>query len=95
MKKIYEKLYIRDKKNKPRVWWLEQNDGAYRAVSGIDQGKMVTSDWTYTTTTNEGRSNERDPIAQATFEIESIVSKMKVIVPEFRSMNSTFESLDN
>ena len=30
-----------------------------------------------------------------TFEIENIVSKMKVIVPEFRSMNSTFESLDN
>ena len=30
-----------------------------------------------------------------TFDIENIVSKMKVIVPEFRSMNSTFESLDN
>lgn len=71
MKKEYKKLYSRDSKGKIRIWWLEQFDGKYRTHAGVQDGKIVTSEWTQAEGKNVGRANETTPTEQATSEIES------------------------
>jgi len=75
MNKAYKKLYSRDSKNKIRIWWLEQSDGKYRTNAGVQDGKIVTSDWTIAEGKNVGRANETTPTEQATSEIESKYEK--------------------
>lgn len=71
MKKIFETLYKIDNRGKVREWRMEQDGANYRTVAGLQDGKQVTSKWTEAKATNVGRANERDPVAQATSEIES------------------------
>lgn len=71
MKKTYDTLYKIDTREKVREWRMEQDGSRYRTVAGLQDGKQVTSEWTQAKVTNAGRANERDPVAQATFEIES------------------------
>ena len=88
----YQKLFIRDRKNKIRVWYIDRDVSSYRMISGIKDGKLVVSDWTHATKTNEGRSNERNEEQQAIFEIEAIYKKKKEegyseVIPEHQQMN--------
>lgn len=71
MQKIYDEIFKFDSAGKIRVWSMEQDGDRYRTISGIKGGKLVTSEWTVAQPTNVGRSNERDGVAQATFEIEA------------------------
>lgn len=75
MQKLFDTLYKIDTKGKMRVWAMEQNGSRYRTLAGIQYGSIVESGWTQTEATNVGRANERDPVAQATFEIEAEYKK--------------------
>lgn len=69
MNKIYETLYSRDSKGKVRIWMMEQNNEKFRTISGLQDGKKVTTNWTTAESKNIGKSNETNPIEQATKEI--------------------------
>ena len=71
MQKIYDTIYKIDSKNKVRVWYMEQNNDTYRTWDGTQDGKIKCSEWRVAIPTNIGKSNERDGVAQAAFEIES------------------------
>lgn len=75
MKKIYDSIYKFDTKGKPRIWYMEQDDSKHRTIAGIKGGNLVEAGWTQCEATNVGRSNERDPVQQATFEIEAEYEK--------------------
>jgi DNA ligase-1 len=75
MQKTFDRIYKRDSKGLLRVWYMEQDGSRYRTIAGLDGGKLVTSEWTQAEPTNVGRSNERDGVAQATFEIEAAYEK--------------------
>lgn len=75
MQKIFDTIYKRDSKGKLRVWFMEQDGSRYRTTAGLEGGSLVTSEWTQAEPTNVGRSNERDGVAQATFEIEAAYEK--------------------
>jgi len=75
MNKTYDVCYKKDSKGKTRIWYMEQEGSKFRTIAGLKDGKLVTSEWTQAETTNEGRSNERDPVAQATFEIKATYKK--------------------
>jgi DNA ligase-1 len=68
-------LYKRTKTGAITQWTIEAKDGATRSTHGQVDGKLVTSTWYIAETTNEGRSNERDPVAQAEFEAQAIWKK--------------------
>ena len=71
MNKTYDKLFKIDSKGKVREWWMEQSGNLYRTFDGIQGGKIKSSDWRAAEATNVGKSNERNAIEQATFEINS------------------------
>lgn len=75
MQKTYDTIYKTDSKGKTRVWRMEQDGGRHRTISGIEGGKLVETEWTQCQPTNVGRANERDAVAQATFEIEAAYEK--------------------
>jgi DNA ligase-1 len=75
MQKILDAIYKRDTKGKLRVWSMEQDGSRFRTIAGLADGAEVTSEWTQAEATNVGRSNERDPVAQATFEVEAAYDK--------------------
>lgn len=75
MQKTYPTIYKRDSKGLLRVWSMEQDGPRYRTISGLADGKLVTTEWTRAHPTNEGRANYRDSTAQATFEIEAAYEK--------------------
>jgi DNA ligase 1 len=68
---LHKKLYKKDSKNKIRVWYVEQNIDKYRYYSGLDDGRLVSTDWTIAIPKNEGRSNSTSSEQQALLEIES------------------------
>lgn len=75
MKKTFEPLYKLDSKGKTRVWYMEQDGDKYRTFDGVHDGNVKASSWRTAKPTNVGRSNERDGVAQATFEIEANYTK--------------------
>jgi DNA ligase 1 len=75
MTKIFPEIFKRDSKGLLRVWQMEQEGERYRTISGLADGKKVTTEWTRAYPTNEGRANARDAVAQATFEIEAAYTK--------------------
>ncbi len=76
-----ETLYKLDSKGKVRVWYAETGtDGTrwgLRSIAGLEDGKKVTSEWTFVEQKNVGRSNETSLEEQATSEMESEVQKKK------------------
>jgi DNA ligase-1 len=76
-----ETLYKLDSKGKVRVWHSETGtDGTrwgLRSIAGLEDGKKVTSEWTYVEQKNVGRSNETSLEEQAKSEMESEVQKKK------------------
>lgn len=73
LEKHYDKLFKEDTKGKTRVWWLEQKGSSYRSHAGINEGKIVTSEWTVATS----KANVSNPVDQATKEIEAEYNKKR------------------
>ena len=77
MNKTFPTLYTRDTLGNIRIWYMEQEANKYRAVSGLQDGEKVTSEWTVTAAKNEGKKNATTAIEQATKEIEAKYKKQK------------------
>jgi DNA ligase-1 len=71
----FDTLYHIDGNQNVRVWWMEQNGDEYRAVSGVENGQLVTSEWKKAKAKNVGRANATTAVQQATLEIESQYTK--------------------
>tara|TARA_R110000868_G_scaffold32231_1_gene117458 strand:+ start:1213 stop:2352 length:1140 start_codon:yes stop_codon:yes gene_type:complete len=69
------KLFSRDTKGKVRVWWMDQQGERYRTNSGLQDGEIVTSEWTVAEAKNAGKKNETSSISQATKEVEAKYKK--------------------
>lgn len=61
-------LYSRTNTGAIQTWTVEVLDECYRTIHGQLNGQLQTTEWTECVVTNEGRANERDPAAQASFE---------------------------
>lgn len=80
--KTYESMITIDTTGKERTWhaevgWNDENDAAYRTISGLVDGAKVTSNWTVTFGKNIGRSNETTALEQAKREVESLYQRRK------------------
>ena len=73
--KTYPTLYKLDTKGKIRVWHMEIDGDKYRSVSGLQNGKLVTSEWFYAKAKNVGKSNGTTPEEQAVSVVESTYRK--------------------
>jgi len=67
----YPTLYKRDTTGRVRIWRMERQGDRHRVISGLQDGAHTESGWTICEATNVGRSNERDPVAQAEFEVQA------------------------
>ena len=75
MDKVYPKLYTQDTLGKTREWWMEQSGNLYRTHSCVQDGQIVTSEWTQVEGKNIGKANETSGITQASKEIEAKYAK--------------------
>lgn len=73
----HPRLYTRDSIGNVRVWYMEQDNGRYRTVSGLMDGELVTSEWTVAKPKNIGRSNETNAEEQASAEVASRYKKQR------------------
>jgi len=73
----HPELYTRDSLGNVRVWYMEQDGGRYRTVSGLVDGERVTSEWTVAKPKNVGRRNETSAEEQASSEIASRYKKQR------------------
>lgn len=64
-------LYKRDSKGNLRIWRMEQDGGRYRTISGLADGKQVTTEWTEAQPKNVGKANATTAAEQAAAEIQS------------------------
>jgi DNA ligase-1 len=71
----FDTLYSRDSAGNVRVWHMEVEDNRFRTVSGLQDGKLVTSDWTVCSAKNVGRSNATTAQEQAVKEVEARYTK--------------------
>lgn len=75
--KAFPPLYKRGVKGEVRVWRMELGhnpaDGvaAHRVVSGIVDGAMTETGWSFTEAKNVGKKNETTPFTQAVSEVEN------------------------
>lgn len=63
-------LYKIDKKAATRVWYMESQGSRHRTVTGVLEGKMVTSEWTKCEAKNVGKANRVTASKQAEIEVE-------------------------
>lgn len=70
-------LYARTNTGAVQTWIVEIDGDKYRTIYGQLDGKLQTTDWTYTQFTNLGRANERTPTEQADFEAKAMWKKKK------------------
>ena len=83
MQTIYNlpKLYKRDTTGKVREWTmqygynLDETQAGTRTISGLQDGKKVTSEWFITEAKNVGRANATTNITQAKFEAQAEFDK--------------------
>ena len=83
MQTIYNlpKLYKRDTTGKVREWTmqygynLDKTQAGTRTISGLQDGKKVTSEWFITEAKNVGRANATTNITQAKFEAQAEFEK--------------------
>ena len=71
----HKEIYKIDSKGKVRVYFIEQDGGDYRMVTGVKDGAQVRSKWTAAIPKNLGKVNETSPEIQAGFEIASKYTK--------------------
>jgi intein/homing endonuclease len=77
MTKTYSTLYARATTGKILEWFVEQEGGKYRVISGQQDGKKVVSEWSLASPKNVGKANETTDVEQATIEIEALYTKKK------------------
>lgn len=75
-------LFKRDTKGKVRTWtiqygWDDDNTAGIRAISGLVDGKKITSVWNISEAKNVGRSNATTAKSQAEFEAQADHTKKK------------------
>ena len=63
-----DRLYKKDSKGKIRVLDIEIEGNGFRTISGLEDGKLVTSAWTVCTPKNIGKINETTSEEQAILE---------------------------
>jgi DNA ligase-1 len=68
-------VYKRDENGNVRQWMIEINGDKYRTISGVQGGKLVTSEWTVCEAKNVGRSNNTTPEEQAYAQAASLYKK--------------------
>lgn len=73
----HPKLYKRTATGAVQLWFLEQDGGKYRSVSGKVDGKLIVAAWTTAVPMNVGRSNATDAVSQAAAEISSHYAKKR------------------
>lgn len=75
---LYPKLYKSDSKGKLRSWRVETNEeGSYRTIAGLEDGKAAISEWTLCVAKNVGRSNETTPVQQCDIEVDALYQKKR------------------
>lgn len=72
---IHPTLYQIDSKGKARFWRMETDGGKHRTISGLIDGKEVTSGWVIVEAKNEGRANATTVEQQALSEVKSLYTK--------------------
>ena len=90
----YPNVYKRGRKGEVRVWAMELGQDVdvwgHRTVSGIMDGKLVTSGWTTCVAKNVGRANETSVHAQAEAEIAAAYEKKLEL-----TYHKDIDSIDN
>lgn len=64
-------LYKMDSRGNTRIWRMEQDGPRFRTISGLKDGKQVTTDWTVAERKNVGKTNATTAEEQAGLEIEA------------------------
>ena len=72
---LYETIYKRTSSGKVQVWTAEVEGNKYRTISGQEDGKKVTSEWTIAEPKNTGRANATTGEQQAVAEVEAMYAK--------------------
>lgn len=70
-----ETIYKRTSSGKVQIWYGELEDNKYRTVSGQEDGKKTTSEWTVCFGKNAGKANETTDEQQAAFELDALYKK--------------------
>lgn len=83
------RIYSKDSLGSIRVWSVEVEGDKWRTVSGLIDGKHVTSAWTVVVPKNVGRSNEKSGYEQAMAEAYAELDKKLA-----RDYRKTIEELD-
>jgi ATP-dependent DNA ligase len=86
-------LYKKDSKGKIRTFSVEVDGGRYRLITGLKDGKQVTSAWTNCLPKHVGKSNERTSEEQAIFEANARYEK-KLKEHYFKSEEEALNSDD-
>lgn len=78
----FDHLFKYDSKGKVRVWkadiaFTSDNEAALRVVSGLLDGKRVTSDWKICKPKNLGKANATTALEQAQLEVKALYQKQK------------------
>jgi DNA ligase-1 len=73
--KSFVTLYNIDSKGKVRIWRAQVDGAKYRTISGLQDGKQVTSEWTTCIAKNVGRANATSAAEQAIAEVEAQYKK--------------------
>jgi len=79
-------LFKRSVSGKVSTWFVEVEDNKFRTVSGFEDGKKITSEWTECFSKNIGKKNGTTPEQQAMFEAEALHRK-KIELGFFEDIN--------
>lgn len=71
----HKTLYHRDGKGKIRIWKVIQEGDKYKTISGIQDGKLVESEWTVAIPKNVGKVNATTGEEQATAEVKAMYER--------------------
>lgn len=74
---LQKTIYKLAKSKKIQIWQVELDEaqGRYRTISGLESGKKVTSEWTVCEGKNIGRANATTAKTQAIAEVEAMYTK--------------------
>lgn len=79
-------LFKRSVSGKVSTWFVEVEDNKFRTISGFEDGKKITSEWTECFSKNIGKKNGTTPEQQAMFEAEALHRK-KIELGFFEDIN--------
>lgn len=71
----HDTLYHIDENGNTRIWMMERMGNKYRAISGIEGGKLVVSEWKEVYGKNAGKANATTNDEQADLEVKALYKK--------------------